>query len=174
MENKESKTFKLKGILCSGKNGCPSPLPENKVYVESLERSNDIADIALLSNRAYGKIFGKNRSEETGERRLVSVVRITRGDKVIRRMYRYDSSVSGIGTFDIALTMSSIGLLTKSGGRADNILGEDVKVTKGNMWDVHEYYLNHPSQATRISYKLGMLSVVLALLSIVLTIIQML
>lgn len=126
-----------------------------------------LEDCAYLLPKSYEQIFGKKRSESNRHKRRLSVVKITNSDtnKSIYRKYVFNTRFTGMKEADIALHPSSIRELGENG----KIVGNEVKVRPGCALC---YYWNHPLHATRISAKLGIISIALAILSILLTIIM--
>lgn len=123
-------------------------------------------DCAYMLPNSYKDIFGKKRSESNSNKRRLSVVKITNPDThtSIYRKYVFSTRFTGMKEADIALHPSSIREL----GGNKKIVGNEIIVRPGCLLC---YYWNHPLHATRISAKLGIISVALALLSILLTII---
>lgn len=123
-------------------------------------------DCAYMLPKSYEEIFGKKRSESNRHKRRLSVVKITNSDMhtSIYRKYVFSTRFTGMKEADIVLHPSSIRELSEN----EKIVGNKVQVRPGCALC---YYWNHPLHATRISAKLGIISVALALLSILLTII---
>lgn len=128
----------------------------------------DFEDTAYLSSQSYQEIFGKPRSIVGRQRKLLSVLRIKNKEtgRVIYRKYNNNPRFSGLKDEMIALHPASIRELTIENN--SEIVGKPVEVGKGNYFC---YYWNHPFHATRISMKLGTISVFLAILSIIITIV---
>lgn len=84
----------------------------------------------------------------------------------IYRKYQYTPDFKGIKEDMIALHPASIRELVKEDN--SEIVGKTVVVSRGNRFC---YFWRHPYHATRISMKLGVPSIVLALISIIVTVI---
>ena len=125
------------------------------------ELPRDYDDVAFLNNRIYSKIFGEKRAESSDEQKLLSVVKITYGGKSIHRAYRCSPKLR---TDEVALSANSQRLLF---GKIDN--AGEVTITKGSKFI---YFWNHPFHATRISMRLGVYSVALAIVSIIISVIS--
>ena len=123
-------------------------------------------DCVYMLPKTYKQIFGEKRSVSNCHKRRLSVVKITYSatHSSIYRKYVYNPRFSGMKETEIALHPASIREL----GDNDKIVGNEVTVRPGCAL---YYYWRHPLHATRISAKLGFISVVLALISILLTII---
>ena len=128
----------------------------------------DLEDAAYLSSGAYEKIFGRKRSKVGRCRKTLSVVKIYNPESglSIYRKYQYNPDFKGINDDMVALHPASIRELVKEDN--SEIVGKIVEVSKGNRFC---YFWLHPYHATRISMKLGVFSIVLAIFSIIITII---
>ena len=122
-------------------------------------------DCVYMLPKTYEQIFGKQRSESSCYKRRLSVVKITYSAThgSIYRKYVYNPRFVGLKETELALNPSSIREL----GDNDKIVGDEVTVRPGCAIC---YYWNHPHHSTRISTKLGIISVVLALSSFFITI----
>lgn len=125
-------------------------------------------DSVYMSTGAYKEVFGKSRKDSCRSRKRLSVVRIYSKEtgKSIHRKYVYNADFSGLNDNMLALNPASIRELCGSGFENADIVGKDLCVTKGCRF---MYYWNHPYHATRISMKLGVLSVLLAVVSILIS-----
>ena len=56
---------------------------------------------------------------------------------------------------------------SKQKSKSENVSKEVVKVSKGNIWDTVMFYWNHPFHATRISFKVGLPSLLIGLISLI-------
>ena len=125
------------------------------------ELPRDYDDVAFLNNRTYSAIFGETRADSSIEKKLLSVVKIKYGCRSIYRAYRCSANMT---KNTVALTQNSQRLLFGSLTNAD-----DVTISKGSKFI---YFWNHPFHATRISMRLGVVPVVFAILSIIITLIS--
>ena len=128
----------------------------------------DLEDTAYLSSGAYKKIFDSKRSEVRKGRKILSVIKIRnpKSGLSIYRKYQYNPDFKGINDNMIALHPASIRELVNEDNSA--IVGETIEVSKGNCFC---FFWHHPFHATRISMKLGFISIVLAIISIIVAII---
>ena len=122
----------------------------------------------ISCNRAYKEIFGVIRSKTSKNKKLISIVRITnpKNKETIRRRYKY-MGIEGVGDNDVVLSPNSIRLLCEE--KNAEVVGNEVEVRKGNLWDAVLFYWEHPFHATRISFQIGLPALILSILSIVLT-----
>lgn len=125
------------------------------------ELPRDYDDVAFLNNRTYSAIFGEKRADSSNEKKLLSVVKITCDGKSIHRAYRCSANMK---KKSVALTQNSQRLLFGSLTNADY-----VTISKGSKFI---YFWNHPFHATRISMRLGVYSVALAIVSIIISVIS--
>ncbi|MBO5351357.1 MAG: hypothetical protein J6A66_07120 [Alistipes sp.] len=125
-------------------------------------------DLAIFSSKTYGQIFGKPRSKTTKAQKLISIVRITnpKNNETIRRRYKC-MGIKGVGNTDVVLSPNSVRLLCEE-NNAD-VVGNEVEVCKGTLWDSIVFYWEHPFHATRISFQLGLPALILSIISLVLT-----
>jgi hypothetical protein len=54
-----------------------------------------------------------------------------------------------------------------------DISKEIIKVSMGNIWDTIMFYWDHPFHATRISFKTGILSLIIGVISIFISVITL-
>ncbi|MCR4564580.1 MAG: hypothetical protein K5651_00655 [Bacteroidales bacterium] len=130
--------------------------------------NQEYEDTAYLSSGSFSGVFGKTRSKSCRCRKLLSILRIRNKETgyVIYRKYEYNPNFNGLTDDMIALHPASIRELVE--GNNAQLVGKDVEVSKGCSFC---YFWNHPYHATRISMRLGIYSICLALLSIILTLI---
>ena len=97
-----------------------------------------------MTPNSYQSVFGESRKDASRRMKRLSVVKITPKDSG----YPIYREMCGEGK-----------------SNSDLVGGEEV-VSKGSCF---MYYWNHPFHATRISMRLGVASILLALISIVIT-----
>ena len=148
--------YKVKTIVSSNVEST-----DDVLQLQPGELPRDYDDVAFLNNRIYSKILGEKRAESSDEQKLLSVVKITYGGKSIHRAYRCSPKLR---KDEVALSANSQRLLF---GKIDN--AGEVTITKGSKFI---YFWNHPFHATRISMRLGVYSIILAILSTILAIIS--
>ena len=127
----------------------------------------DIEDTAYMSPGAYAAIFCKVRRKMGPCMKRLSVVKITnpKNGKSIYRKYEYNPRFKGIGDNDVVLHPASIRELA-DGEENETLVGKTVCVRPGCKFC---YYWNHPYHATRISMKLGIFSIAVAVISTILS-----
>lgn len=141
------------------------PVTSNCVYKDSYSYIEDNQDVAWFYNKEYQELFGIKRSLDH-RNKLLAIVRLEYNGKVIRRRYKYDSSLRIKGN-QVGLTSESIRILFDD---MDNVYQEEILVSKGNFIDTIMFYWNHPFHATRISFKVGLPSLVISVVSLLLSI----
>ena len=149
-------SYKVKTIISSN-----STQTVDVLQLPPGELPRDYDDVAFLNNRTYSAIFGEKRADSSNEKKLLSVVKITCDGKSIHRAYRCSANMT-MNT--VALTQNSQRLLF---GSLTNV--GDVTILKGSKFF---YFWNHPFHATRISMRLGVYSVALAIVSIIISVIS--
>lgn len=136
----------------------------NNSYVPQGYNHNSLEDCGLFHETGYEQIFGKPRYSDKKRLKLYAFVKISFEGRSIYRRYLTDNSISGIQNNEVGLTPSSIRLLSTI--RNSQVVGKEVKVSKG-CWFM--YYWSHPFHATRISFKVGFVALVLSILSFALS-----
>ena len=125
-------------------------------YIESNQ------DVVWFHSSEYKELFGIKRSLDK-KNKLLAIVRLGYKGRVIRRRYQYDST--------LRLTSNQVGLTSESArilfDDMQDVSKEVVKVSKGNVWDTIMFYWDHPFHATRISFKVGLPSLLIGLLSLI-------
>jgi len=117
-------------------------------------------DKAVFNVGKFKQIFGKTRHKQSQTTQISKrVVKITNGKKSIYRLYE---SNPNLAANEIAMTYESKRLL----GIAQIPSTETLDITKGCRF---MYFWMHPNSAARISFKLGFVSCVLAIVSIALS-----
>lgn len=132
-----------------------SPTNDNYVdrdnHVVYYDDGDSYDDCVLMTSHMYEEIFGEKWKEQTIEKRILPIVKITYNGESIWRRYR----AIGIKDFkkgDIVLTRRSISLLSPK----DSILGKSqITISPG---DEDGYYKYSPDHSARMSYRLSKLS----------------
>lgn len=157
--------YKVKSLNYSNESKEPD---KNNVYFEKYSLIENFDDTALMTADNYKKIFGKKKSEVSQEKKLISILRIKSVDtgKIIRRKYM-KSPLTGISKEEICISPLSISLLSNNDN--SSIVGQCVEVSKGNIYDVIRFYWDHPFHATRISYRVGLPSLLISIISLLIS-----
>lgn len=123
-------------------------------------------DSVYMSSKSYNSVFGENRRDASRRMKRLSVVKITpeNGSYPTYRKYVCNPYFQSLEENQIALNPASIREMCGEGMRNADLVGKNVVVSKGCCF---MYYWNHPFHATRISMRLGVASILLALISIV-------
>lgn len=148
-----------------GTNDKPS-ISNDKFLLRTGELARDYDDTIFLWKDHYKAIFGETRGTSSASKKLLSVVKITYTDKnnkkrSIHRAYRTDKCMN---SKTIGITYNSLRLL------ADDI--EDIIVVEVSKGCCMSYFWNHPFHATRISTRLGVISIALSIISILMSLCQ--
>lgn len=136
-------------------------------YVTESSYIEDNQDVVWFNNTQYVEIF-KNKRSLDHNNKLLAIIRLKYKDRVIRRRYRYDHTLH-LTNEQLGLTSESVRILFDDLNASEEL----VTVSKGNIWDSLMFYWNHPFHATRISFKVGVASVIVGVLSMILSIISM-
>ncbi|MBQ0077083.1 MAG: hypothetical protein KBS55_00395 [Bacteroidales bacterium] len=145
-----------------------SKFPDNEYYLNDSIPEN--IDTVILAGCDFKEIFNKTKAESPICIKRLPVVKITfNGKSIHRRFYgNNDLGKKGkdrkhVGEY-AALNYSSLYELV--GENPDEIKGKAVQISKGRRLP---YYWNHPFHATRISFRLGLISIGIAVVSLLLS-----
>lgn len=125
--------------------------------LNNAEKVADLEDVVYMTPSAYIKIFRNSRRNATKENKLLSVVKIKYGKQVIHRQY-VGVTCKNFTDDMLAITPRSWRLLSNERLCPTN---KCIEVSRGNKFC---YYWNHPFHATRISMRLGVISVTLSVM----------
>lgn len=152
------------------KSGQSSPsVNNNTLYLDDYYSTDDLNDVVIIRPDNYAKIFGRTKSSSSTDNKLLSIVKVEYGNgKQRRSIHRrcYCLTANGFTNGMAALTYPSIRILAGDG--ASTIQGKVVRLSKGCYLS---YFWYHPFHATRITMRLGLPSLILAIVSIVISII---
>lgn len=129
----------------------------NQFVILSHERDLDTESKALFHPGSYQDIFGKTKKSSNQRRQRLSVVRIKYGERVIYRSFQA-RSITRLDNNSIGLSPNAcqeLGIEPK---------GEKVTVRKGCLGG---YFWKHPNSATRVSFRIGSLSLLVGLISLI-------
>lgn len=149
----------------------PAPSDDNNsmeneiLYLNSISSLPEADGDAILNSSAYQEIFHKTRNRSNKMKKRLAVVKITANGESIHRSYRAESAKDFNSNY-VGLTPSSLRLLNDKDGKDP----EEVAVSKGSYF---VFYWSHPDKAIRVSFKLGLLGVLLGLISVAITVISL-
>ena len=133
------------------------------------QQPSDFDDAVIMQPAAYKKIFGKKKYARKGIFNH-DIVKITyKGQSVHRRIEL--GTYKGL-TLDIcAMTYKTLGELSWYDKDNDVVVRpnpgeEEVHVSKGCAF---KYYMHHPNSATRMSFVMGFVSIVIGVFSLILS-----
>lgn len=127
-------------------------------YLPQGMKLENYTDSVILHKDIYKEIFGKTKSTSDIESKLLSVVKITFNGKSIHRRF---CTISSMKKGYAALSCDSLLMLDSNISAIKN-----VQFSKGSKFC---YYWNHPFHATRISMRIGTISIAMAIFSILIT-----
>ena len=133
-------------------------------FVSSFTYMESNQDVAWFNSHQYKDegLFGIKRSLDK-KNKLLAIVKLEYKGRKIRRRYMTDQSL-GLSDHQVGLTSESVRILFDD---MSNVSKEKIIVSKGNLWDTIMFYWNHPFHATRISFKVGLPSLVISLISLI-------
>ncbi len=136
---------------------------QEQIDIRNDESLEDYQDKVFLNAQKYKEIFGKSFSKQ---RRLPwkrGIVKISCTGQPVHRMYL---SRNDIRANEMAVTRQTLGLLMES----SNQDAMRFTVDKGSRIC---FYWEHPVHTTRVSFKLGLISVVASVVSLTITLLFM-
>lgn len=152
----------------------PSPTFENYydqahniLFLKIAEDTVLLDDIVFVPTSKFKDIIGSTKRDLCNSKKRHSIVKITNGSKSIHRTLRAISTKDFSGN-KIAMTSNSLYLLSEQGVSPDKI--NEVTIDNGCKFC---YYWFHPFHATRISYKLGLLGLMIGIASSILGILSL-
>ena len=140
---------------------------KNCRYVTSFSYIEDHQDVAWFNSKQYVEIFKSKRSIDQ-QNKLLAVTRLKYKDRILRRRYMCDQTLS-LADNQVGLTSESIRILFDD---KSNVSEEILQISEGNSWDIFMYYWAHPSHATRNSFKVGVISLAVGIISLVISLIS--
>lgn len=136
---------------------------DNCLYYADPLSSN--IDAVILPPEDYRKIFGDRKASMPTSSKRLSVVKISFDGKSIHRRYLGEPNLKNCKY--ASLNYSS--LLELVNEKPSEVIGHEVTLSKGSRL---KYYWNNPANAIRMSTRLGVISLTMAIVSIVLSIID--
>lgn len=139
----------------------------NEQYCISYDEPLDEEALALFTSKGtYKPIFHVKKKEAKQAKQRLSVVKISHGKKVIYRQY----AGRGISFGKDIESSKCVGLSPNSWQQLclDDSDNKNVLVTKG-WW--FPFYWNHSNSATRVSFRIGIMGLALAIIGIVVSVI---
>lgn len=134
---------------------------DSSFYIDETDVS-EMEDKAIFWSGDYAKIFGKNLKNSSNSSKRLSIIKISYNGHSIHRQYIARPRME---TKYVAISPRSIRML----GDFDQKESVEVSIEKGNLFP---FYWDHPDHATRLSARLGLLSVILGVLSIVISLLS--
>ncbi|MBR4129759.1 MAG: hypothetical protein IKU02_02415 [Bacteroidaceae bacterium] len=121
---------------------------------------SEFDDKVILYGDVFKDLFEVPRYKSGKNLKLLGVIKITyKNGKSIHRAYLGKKGVPGFCKNHVALSHNSIRLLNGNDENADFI--DQVTISKGSVFF---YFWDHPFHATRISMRLGVISILLTVL----------
>lgn len=122
---------------------------------------SDYEDCVIMTSHNYYNVFGKHRKKSSKGMKLLSVVKLSYNGKSIYRQY-LGKAVAGFTDDMIAITPRSWRLL------CDESLCPTKKCVTISSGSKFMYYWFHPFHATRVSMRMGIISILISfILSII-------
>lgn len=129
-----------------------------------ISNASDVDGDVLIVSNCYNEVFKTCKKNASDSKKRLSIVKIAANGKSIYRTCRCVSATGFISDY-VALSPNSIMLLNDKDGNGP----KEVKLSEGGKLP---FYLYHPDKAVRISFKLGLLSVLLGLVSIAISVLS--
>ncbi len=127
------------------------------LHLSNISSPKELDEYVVLQSSMYERIFGEKKINVSRSRKRLSIVKICYEGRSIHRAY-LSVSAKDFDKEYVALTPNSIYELSSE--KAITPLSK-VTVCKGCVW---KYYWNNPNAAVRMSFRIGMISIMLTLL----------
>ena len=154
----------LKILPASGASA--NHLDTDALRLVNISSPRELDEYVILQSSLYEAIFGKKKIKTSNSKKRLSIVKICHEGKCIHRAY-LSVSANGFDKNYVALTPNSIYELSK-----DNVIEalSNVCISKGSRWT---FYWNNPVSAVRMSFRIGVIGIIVSALfgivSIILT-----
>lgn len=119
-------------------------------------------EYVVLQSNMYQKIFKKKKINADDNHKRLSVVKICCNGKSIHRAFRSESTKDFTQDF-VGLSTNSIYLLSQE---KELPTGSKVYLSKGSWW---MYYWNNPNAAVMMSFRIGVIGIIITLIGVNLT-----
>ena len=137
-------------------------LADGVLRLYSISSSKEMDEYVVLQSQMYQEIYKGKKIDAGDDHKRLSVVKICCGGKTIHRAYRSESA-KGFNKEYVALSTNSIYLLSQG---KELPPGSKVCLSKGSKW---KFYWDHPNAAVRMSFRIGIIGIVVSLIGINLT-----
>lgn len=128
-----------------------------------INNASDVDGEVLMISNCYKDVFEKRKKNTNDSNKRLSIVKITANGKSIHRSYKCVSAAGFISDY-VALSPNSIMLLNDKDGNEP----KEAELCEGSWFP---FYWYHPDKAVRLSFKLGLISLLMGFMSIVISII---
>ena len=135
----------------------------NVLRLISINSASDIDGEVLMTSHSFEDVFGTEKKTADNFLKQLPIVKICANGKKIHRAYR-GVSVKGFNKELVALSPNSIMLLNDNNG----VEPEKVELSEGSILP---FYWYHPDKAIRLSFKIGLISLLMGIISIAISII---
>jgi hypothetical protein len=135
---------------------------QNPFVIQCNDQDLESEAKALFHPSAYKDIFGRSKKSSLQEKQRLSVVKIKYGRRIIHRSFQA-RSIKGLDSNNVGLSPSAC---MELGVELDSV-PEKVVVCKGCRF---VFFWNHPNSATRVSFRIGLLSIFIGLICLIIAI----
>ena len=168
---KFTKIYEIQSTSCSS-----NFVEEDKILrLKGIKHNSELDGFVVLSDALSGvvneqiylhkEIFGKFKKDYE---KTVSIIKIKADTgKTIYREYQ-GKAVSGFNTDTVALSPNSIKLLSRYNNDDTMTRPDSLTLSPGHKFP---FYWSHPDKAIKISFRMGLLSIALSVISIITAII---
>ena len=134
------------------------------LYLKGINLPSEADGDIYLQSHSYSTVFGESKKKSSNKRKQLSIVKVSANGRSIHRAYK-STSANGFTGDCAALTTKSLDFLTDIDGQEPR----NVKLSKGSYIP---YYWYHPDKSVRLSFKLGLLSILLGTISLIISIVS--
>ena len=163
-KKKYSEGKMLKILPASGASA--NYLDKDALRLINISSPRELDEYVILQSSLYEAIFGKKKIKTSNSKKRLSIVKICHEGKCIHRAY-LSLSANGFDNNYVALTPNSIYELSN-----DIVIAplSNVCISKGSRWT---FYWNNPVSAVRMSFRVGVIGIIVSslfgIVSIILT-----
>lgn len=143
-------------------NGSPNSFNGEELRLSSISSSKEMDEYVVMQSQMYEKIFKKRKIKSSDRQKRLSIVKICCNGKSIHRAFRSESTKDFNKGF-VGLSTHSIYMLSQEKELAK---GTKVYLSKGSWW---MYYWNNPNSAVMMSFRIGVIGILITLIGVNLT-----
>jgi hypothetical protein len=143
-------------------NGSPNSFNGEELRLSSISSSKEMDEYVVMQSQMYKLIFKKRKIMSSDRQKRLSIVKICCNGKSIHRAFRSESTKDFNKGF-VGLSTHSIYMLSQE---KELPAGTKIYLSKGSWW---MYYWNNPNSAVMMSFRIGVIGILITLAGVNLT-----